>query len=375
MRNHYILLFLSLFLLHKQMLFAQDPTFSQFSMNKLYLNPAMTGLHLGTMINVSYRDQWRAVRKGYSQFKTNSIGISTNIPCIRSSFGLIYTDNVEGEGLLRWQNVGGSFAFSILSGENKTNSFELKAGMRLSHSWRTLNWQNLVFADQLDALEGVVNSSQIVIPNNATTSNQSYWDAEAGLALSAEHIKLKANAPDLMEDLQAGVAVSHLIPRNHPSFLGTPEYVPMRFTLHFSWLNTLAKGRYGAQETRLWLNPLFKMDLQGSSKAPNTFNFMSFNYGLGLMTPSIYGGLCMQNRKFILDSYNTSSLILNMGYAWETNDLMMRFGVSKDLTISGLSNNANGAWEFSLIINPRKASFCDPNSPRYNTRMRNICKF
>lgn len=374
MRNHYVLLFLSLFLLHKQILLAQDPIFSQFSMNKLYLNPAMTGFHLGTTVNLSYRDQWRTVRKGYSQFKTNSIGISTNFPCIRSSFGLIYTDNVEGEGLLRWQNVGGSFAFSILEGETNTNSYEVKAGLRLSHSWRTLNWGNLVFADQLDPLDGVVDVSQITIPNNAMSSTQNYWDGEAGLMLSAERIELGSKEIDLMEDLQAGFSVNHLIPRNHDSFLGTPEYVPMRFTLYLSWLNTLTKQRYSENST-LWLNPIFKMDLQPASKVYNSFNYMSFNYGLGLMTSSIYGGVCVQNRQFLIDKYNTSALIVNMGLSFPIEkDLMVRFGMSKDLNVRGLSNNANGAWEFSLIVNAQKASVCDPTSPGHYRRLRNTCK-
>ena len=45
---------------------AQDPTFSQFYINRLYLSPALVGLDPGTTLNVSYRNQWPGVSGAFN---------------------------------------------------------------------------------------------------------------------------------------------------------------------------------------------------------------------------------------------------------------------------------------------------------------------
>ena len=40
-------------------LFAQDPLFTQFYANPLYLNPALAGAARCPRINLNYRNQWR----------------------------------------------------------------------------------------------------------------------------------------------------------------------------------------------------------------------------------------------------------------------------------------------------------------------------
>ena len=41
--------------------FAQDPEFTQFYANKLYLNPAFAGSHNCPRIVMNYRNQWPAI--------------------------------------------------------------------------------------------------------------------------------------------------------------------------------------------------------------------------------------------------------------------------------------------------------------------------
>ena len=42
---------------------AQDPAFSQFYANPLYLNPAFAGTNICPRVNLNYRDQWPGYRK------------------------------------------------------------------------------------------------------------------------------------------------------------------------------------------------------------------------------------------------------------------------------------------------------------------------
>ncbi|MEL6846619.1 MAG: type IX secretion system membrane protein PorP/SprF, partial [Bacteroidota bacterium] len=100
-----------LLLLANKSLQAQDPILSQYYTNKIYLNPALTGFEGGTTVNMNYRNQWYAIAGNLAQFTTNSAAVDVELPCIQSAFGLIYVDNLEGEGRLRWQSLGLSYAW------------------------------------------------------------------------------------------------------------------------------------------------------------------------------------------------------------------------------------------------------------------------
>ena len=137
-------------------IFAQDPVFSQFYANKMYLNPAFTGFHLGTVANINYRSQWAGVRKGYSKFETKSVGVSTILPCYNSGFGLIYTEDVRGEGQLKAQKAGFSYAYQYVNDNDRHNTSQLGMGFRVSYNWQSFVKENLVFSDQLSALDGII---------------------------------------------------------------------------------------------------------------------------------------------------------------------------------------------------------------------------
>src|SRR5690606_26008845 len=76
---------------------AQDPVFSQFNLNKNYLNPAYAGYSGDLSIGVNSRMQWNNIP---GKFSTNTF--NANIGCGPGRFGLAVTgyDHVEGEGYL-----------------------------------------------------------------------------------------------------------------------------------------------------------------------------------------------------------------------------------------------------------------------------------
>lgn len=349
--------------------YSQDPVFSQFYANKMYLNPAFTGFHLGTVVNTNYRRQWAAVREGFSKFETKSIGLSTSLPCYNSGFGLIYTDQTIGEGKLKSQNAGISYAYHYINDNDRHNTSQLSMGFRVSYNWRSVMWDNLVFGDQLDALQGITGPSQVTPPASMISQAKNYWDLDAGIVYMTE--KWKVGRTVIAEDLRMGASFNHLI-KNNISLMGYKESMPMRFTAHISWLNELNNSP--KPENSIYLNPMARFDYQKASANSAAFAYMSLTYGVGILTPSMYGGVYIQNRNAFPDRYNTSSLVTQMGYAWETSDMLMNFGLSKDFNLTGFTNYGGGAWEMSLIINPKKAMFCDPNSTSYKRRLQRQCR-
>ena len=64
---------------------AQDPTFSQFYFNQLYVNPAFTGINSGLRAGINYRDLWPRIP---SKFPTYSLAIDAQDLSLSSGIGL-----------------------------------------------------------------------------------------------------------------------------------------------------------------------------------------------------------------------------------------------------------------------------------------------
>ena len=50
---------------------AQDPKFSQFFANPIYLNPAFTGTNVCARLHLNIRDQWPAIQGAYAAYSAS----------------------------------------------------------------------------------------------------------------------------------------------------------------------------------------------------------------------------------------------------------------------------------------------------------------
>ena len=73
--------------------FGQDPTFSQFYANKLYLSPSFAGATEEYRFAMNYRNQWPAVP---GVFHTYSISFEKAMPNFNSGIGVLATYDVAG---------------------------------------------------------------------------------------------------------------------------------------------------------------------------------------------------------------------------------------------------------------------------------------
>ena len=102
---------------------AQDPAFSQFYSNPLYLNPAFAGANNGgcPTANLNYRDQWPGIGRTYV---TYSASYDQHIDALGGGLGVIVAQDKSGSGNLN--TLHASLLYSYLLEVNR--DLIIKAG-------------------------------------------------------------------------------------------------------------------------------------------------------------------------------------------------------------------------------------------------------
>ena len=112
-RRLFILCFLAWIGLMEAM--AQDPQFSQFYSNPLYLAPSFAGAAGGSRICANVRDQWVALP---STFMTYSFSYDHYFSKFNSGFGLLAYKDAAGTGQLGTLSVGVQYSYNFKISEN-----------------------------------------------------------------------------------------------------------------------------------------------------------------------------------------------------------------------------------------------------------------
>ena len=81
---------------------AQDPQFTQFYANPLYLNPAFAGTARCPRVVMNYRNQWPALT---GTFVTTSASYDQHVDGLTGGLGLLVTHDQAGKGTLNTTTV------------------------------------------------------------------------------------------------------------------------------------------------------------------------------------------------------------------------------------------------------------------------------
>ena len=327
----------------------QDAAFSQFYANKLYLNPAFAGSQQGLTMSTAYRNQWSYVPGG---FTTYSFSADVQEPFLNSAFGMMASQDTEGEGRLTTTSLGLIYGYIVRLNKKSNLHFALKTNFHQ----KSVDWSKFTFTDQLHPVLGVVRPTN-AIPILETTN---YADFDFGMVLRAEGKMFGSKTHN-----NIGFAVHHLNePNESIQQIGAPDSkLPRRYTLHAGTMFEVVSFRYG-QRRVIYLSPNFKFDYQGDIKI--------VTYGLYSISHPLYIGIFYQNKNGIIDFQNTNSLILTGGFEGRLNDdVRYTMGYSYDLNTTGLGPRSNGVHEMTLMLNFETASiFGAPNNGRSGKRWR-----
>ena len=307
--------------------YGQDPAFSQFYSNPLYLNPAFAGANNNgcPTTNLNYRDQWPGIGRTYV---TYSASYDQHVDALGGGIGILVHQDQAGSGNLNTLNA--SLIYSYLLEVNR--EFTMKVGFETSYKSLGLDWGNLTFGDQIDPTYGFIYTTQEDIVNNP--EHVSYPDFSTGFLGYTEKMYFGFSAHHLTQPDQGFISVSNL---------------PTKYTAHIGGKWPL--GRYTNNSITISPNLLYQQQQE----------FQQFNYGVYVNRGPIVGGLWARNSLKNFDSF-----ILMFGLVQES----FKFGYSYDITVSNLRNsNTLGAHELSFTLfmpcRTRSKSFNTISCPQF----------
>ena len=284
---------------------AQDPLFSQFFYNALYLNPANAGAANDPRIFLSYRNQWPAFG---STFVTYQGSYDQYIKSIQGGLGInIIRDNVAG-GIINSTKV------DLIYARRYTINFDwtLQAGLQTSFNFFGVS------ADGLNAN----------LPNYATTQ----LDVGTGILAYSRFS-------------QWGLSIDHL---NTGFIKVNPTFVPMplKISLYYSRNFKVFNPRVINSRTYI-VSPALLVQKQGSS--------LYVNYGLGVRYETILGAVFVRTNVPLQVTNTIFALGVTLG-SWQ-------LGYSYDYNLLWLKNQMpfTGAHEVTLT----RTFPPDPTRQRY----------
>lgn len=296
--------------------YSQDPHFSQYYANPLYLNPALAGAPICPRLNLNYRNQWASIS---GQFVTYNASYDQHIDALSGGIGVLVTVDKAGEGVLNTTMASGIYSFKL----DINRKLSLKAGIQATFHQKNIDWPRLTFPDMMDPRNGFVYNTSEISPDKQTRTK---GDFSTGLVLYSDRV-------------YGGFAAHHLT-RPDEGFQGVSR-IPLKYTAHaganISLENNGSKRRT-IEETGL--SPNFMYQKQGE--------FDQLNLGLYLNKYPFVGGLWFRHTGVLeqVTTTNSDAIILVVGFVQPT----FRFGYSYDITVSKLSNASGGSHEFSLAI-------------------------
>ena len=314
--------------------FAQDPQFSQFYANPLYLNPALAGATDCGRINLNYRNQWPGLSNAYA---TYNVSYDQSLPGINSGIGVLVMSDQQGDGALSRTSAAAFYTYKLKVSEPIIINFGIKAAYYQEH----LNWEKLIFADQINSATGEITGPTSETP--PSSMDISVMDFSAGAVMS------------YYDMFFIGLAVDHLT-QPQLSFYDNPDSkLNMKITGHGSVNINLTQGMLGGyDQDDIMLQPSILYMQQGK--------FHQLNAGLYVNKyPFVVGAYFRHNFQ------NPDAVIALVGLTYNN----LRFGYSYDITMSNVGGKAGGAheislaWDFCIYKQQKRRRIRAINSPSF----------
>ncbi len=295
---------------------AQDPQFSQYYASPLYLNPGFTGTTKQHRFISNFRTQWPSISQTYVTFAASYDHYK---PSLNSGFGILASTDKAGSADLRSTNIAALYSYKV----QLADKWIVSPGVYIGYGVRDLNFNKLVFGDQLDITDNRIFDDTIDPIRNAF-NNTSYFDFGSGIVV-------------YNEKFWGGFSIYHMNEPNH-SLLDEESILPMKYSLHAGVRIPLYNGPI-KRDIEASIAPSFIYKKQGK--------FDQLDLGLHFRYDPIIAGFWYRGipvQQNISDNVNHDAVTFMFGLRYK----QFEFGYSFDMTISKLAANTGGAHEFAI---------------------------
>lgn len=295
---------------------AQDPEFSQFYANPLYLNPAFAGSNNCPRIALNYRNQWPGIS---GSFVTQSVSYDQRLGYNKGAgIGFLVT-NDQAAKTLNTLNASAIFSYHL----PVTRKFAIRVGFQATYFQKSLDWSKLTFGDMIDPRRGFVYNTNDVPNGNGKKTGIDFSGGILGFS----------------ETFFFGFAAHHVTEPNESLVLGVSP-LPMKLTGHAGAVIPLSKSRYRKSDVKISPNVLYR----------NQGTFQQLNLGVYVNKGPIWTGVWYRNG---------DAFIVLLGIQTD----LVRLGYSYDVTTNQLTLRTAGSHEVSFSMNFK----CKPPRKKYRT--------
>ncbi len=288
-------------------LFAQDPEFSQFYANPLYLNPALAGVTVCPKVNANYRNQWPSIGKA---FITYNASYDQYVSFLHGGLGLVITADRAGSGNLNTTAISLMYAYKF----NLSSHLQASGALKVGYYQRRLVWDNLKFEDMIDPVGGFILPTSEKQPDNLSIGVP---DFSSGIFLAYDDL------------VYGGIAVDHITQPKVGFYADNDTKLYMKYTIHVGSVISLHKN--GSSEER-------EFSISPNILYQQQFKFHQLNIGVYLTVDPFIGGVWLRH-----NFENADAIIPMIGLHYQN----LRIGYSYDFTISKLKSASGGAHEVS----------------------------
>lgn len=287
--------------------YGQDPTFSQFYANPLYLAPSFAGATDEYRFSINYRNQWPSIP---GVFHTYSIGFDKAMPNFNSGIGILATYDVAGSGDLSTTNIGLLYSYDF----NITKDWHIRPGVTFKFYYLGLNIYKLVF------------NSQITGSGTTPPVSPPPFDNVADVDFAASTLVYNDN-------IWGGFTLDHLFTPKQ-SFYGDESKLPVKFNL-FGGVRIIG-------HTRLRTKLIEALSIATNFQTQG--RFYQTDIGVYYLKSPLIFGLWYRGIPF-MTSQAGDAVIGLIGIKTDN----LHIGYSYDFTISNLISSTGGAHEISIV--------------------------
>lgn len=292
---------------------AQDPQFTQFYANPLYLAPSFAGSTDADRVSLNYRIQWPELGNSFTVY---TLSYDHYFPLMKSGLGFLFLRDEAGSGSLATTNIGMVYSYNL----KLYDKWHFRPGLQFLYTQRSVDFDEFIFGDD------IINEDTEGTAEPPTMSTKADIDATVSALFHNDIFWI-------------GGTVDHLLTPNR-SLTGGESYEPMKYSV-YGGAKFVLRRKYRRKSTQS-ISPAFLFRLQDE--------YSQLDLGMYWYHMPIVIGIWYRGIPVLKDYATSDAVAFLLGYKLDN----INIGYSYDLTVSDLIGFSGGTHEITInfMFNP-----------------------